>query len=156
MDMVQELSEAQDTMELIRTTDKLYNELIDPYFERNQGDLEKVLSVTLEELAEFSWEDFLEEEALESTLETYLDKVTENMTNLDTRETETKEEQEKNTEETTKRILVVDEKRWKRCIPMWRETTERLILQRVRKRKSMLLCVGVYTATAAFILQKEF
>ena len=32
MDMVQELSHAQDTMKLIQTTDKLYNELIDPYF----------------------------------------------------------------------------------------------------------------------------
>lgn len=46
-----------------------------------------MLAVTLEELAEFSWKDYLNEEELEETLETYLNQVVQNMTNLDMLET---------------------------------------------------------------------
>ncbi|MDO4469318.1 MAG: nitric oxide reductase activation protein [Bacillota bacterium] len=146
MDMVQELSHAQDTMEIIQTTDRLYNELIDPYFEKNQGDLNRVLSVSLEELSEFSWEDFLEEEALESTLETYLDKVTENMTNLDTRENEAKEEQEKNTEETTKRILVVDEKALEKMYSyVERNYGKTYLTQGEEKKINSFVCRGIHS-----------
>lgn len=50
------------TMDIIRTVDVLYNSLIDKSFERKHGGLEQVLSVTLEELREFDWGDFLKEE----------------------------------------------------------------------------------------------
>ena len=73
-------------MEVIRTADILYNEVVDPYFERQHGTLEQVLAVTMEDLAEFSWKEFLEEEVMESSFETYLDKLTEQMTNLGTGE----------------------------------------------------------------------
>src|SRR5699024_9856230 len=95
MDMVEGLENAEDTMELIKVTDQLYNEIADPYFERQHGNLEQVLAVTLEDLAEFSWKDYLNEEALNNDLETYLNKVTENMIHLD--QVETGEDQE-NTE----------------------------------------------------------
>ena len=58
------LDKAENTMDIIKVTDQLYNEVVDPYFERQHGNLEKVLAVTLEELAEFSWQDYLDEEAL--------------------------------------------------------------------------------------------
>lgn len=99
----------------------------------------------MEELAEFSWEDFLEEEALESTLETYLDKVTENMTNLDTRETETKEEQEKNTEETTKRILVVDEKALEKMYSYVERNYGKTYLTEGEEKENQCSCVSGYT-----------
>ena len=63
MERVYELKNAADTMEVIRTVDFLYNEIVDPRFEKQHGSLERVLAVTLEELTEFSWKDYLEEEA---------------------------------------------------------------------------------------------
>lgn len=50
---VERLEGAADTMDIIRTVDGLYNSLIDHTFEKRQGDLEEVLSVTMEELAEY-------------------------------------------------------------------------------------------------------
>ena len=64
MEQVQALSDAKETIELIHTIDKLYNAMVDPNFEKRYGNLETVLAVSLEELAEFSWKDYLEEEAL--------------------------------------------------------------------------------------------
>lgn len=146
MDMVQALSNAESTGKLIETTDKLYNELIDPYFEKNQGNLSRVLAVTLEELAEFSWEDYLEEEALEDTLETYLDKVTENMTNLDTRETEQKEEQENKADENAKRILVVDEEALEKMYSyVERNYGKTYLSHRDEKKINALVCRGIHS-----------
>lgn len=146
MDMVQALSNAESTGKLIETTDKLYNELIDPYFEKNQGNLSRVLAVTLEELAEFSWEDYLEEEALEDTLETYLDKVTENMTNLDTRETEQKEEQENKADENAKRILVVDEEALEKMYSyVERNYGKTYLSHRDEKKLNALVCRGIHS-----------
>ena len=65
MDLVIRSGEAEDTMELIRCIDELYNSMIDPAFEQRRGSLERVMAVTLEELTEFSWEDFLSEEMYE-------------------------------------------------------------------------------------------
>ena len=62
MELVIRAGKAKDTMELIRVIDELYNALVDPMFERLHGNLERVLAVTLEELTEYSWEDFLSEE----------------------------------------------------------------------------------------------
>ena len=63
LDTLSALGDASDVMELIRAVDELYNWIVDPYFERNHGGLETVLAVTMEELQEFSWKDYLEEEA---------------------------------------------------------------------------------------------
>ena len=83
MELVQEAGSTKDTMELIRIIDRLYNSLIDPKFERNHGTLEQVLAVTLEDLTEFSWEDYLSEEMYEEALETYVDKLTTNVAGLE-------------------------------------------------------------------------
>ena len=95
MEQVQVLSDAKETIELIRTIDKLYNAMVDPNFEKRYGNLETVLAVSLEELAEFSWKDYLEEEALEESFGTYLEHLNEAMTNLDKMELdqETKKEE---------------------------------------------------------------
>lgn len=74
---------APDTMELIRIIDILYNKAADPYFEREHGNLEKVMSVSLEELKEFDWEEYLSEEMYEEALEQYVEKLTQNMTELE-------------------------------------------------------------------------
>ncbi len=83
MEQVYQAGKAEDTMELIRIIDSLYNQIVDPWFERQHGTLEQVMAVTLEELTEYSWEDFLSEEMYEEALESYVEKITENMTNLE-------------------------------------------------------------------------
>lgn len=83
MTVVYQAKDARDTMDLIRLIDRLYNTIVDPWFENQHGNLEKVLSVTLEELTEFGWEDYLSEEMYEEALESYVQKITENMINLE-------------------------------------------------------------------------
>ena len=97
-------------MEVIKTIDSLYNQIVEPDFERKKKTLKEVLAVTLEELTEYSWKDFLSEDLYEETLETYLEKVTESMTSLDMNDPVCKEE-EKEPEDgrTAKKIIVVDE-----------------------------------------------
>ena len=100
MDLVIRSGEAEDTMELIRCIDELYNSMIDPAFEQRRGSLERVMAVTLEELTEFSWEDFLSEEMYEEALESYVEKLTTNMAGMEdrsvTEEMEQKRQKKKN------------------------------------------------------------
>lgn len=91
-----EAREAEDTMALIRVIDRLYNALAEPEFERKKGTLEQVLSVTLEELTEYGWEDFLSEELYEEALESYVEQLSNRMTSLeDSSVTEEMEEKRK-------------------------------------------------------------
>ena len=75
MELILLAGKAEDTMGLIRIVDELYNKLADPSFEKLHGDLEQVLSVTLKELTEYSWEDFLTEELYEDALESYVEQL---------------------------------------------------------------------------------
>ena len=85
---------AESTMELIRIVDKLYNRLVDPSFEAVHGSLEKVLDVSVKELTEYPWEDYLTEELYEEALESYMEQLTETMTGLEDRSvTENMEEE---------------------------------------------------------------
>lgn len=85
---------AENTMDLIRLVDKLYNRLVDPSFEAVHGNLEKVLAVSIKELTEYPWEDYLTEELYEEALESYMEQLTGNMTGLENRAvTESMEEE---------------------------------------------------------------
>lgn len=77
---VQALEEASDTMDIIRTVDGLYNRLLDQTFEQKSGTLEEVLSVTLEELAEYGWRDFLKDTASEESFDDYMRRLSQSMT----------------------------------------------------------------------------
>lgn len=109
MDLVIRSGEAEDTMELIRCIDELYNSMIDPAFEQRRGSLERVMAVTLEELTEFSWEDFLSEEMYEEALESYVEKLTTNMAGMEdrsvTEEMEQKRQKKKNITVVTPEML---------------------------------------------------
>lgn len=88
---------AENTMDLIRLVDKLYNRLVDPSFEAVHGNLEKVLAVSIKELTEYPWEDYLTEELYEEALESYMEQLTGNMTGLEDRAvTESMEEERRN------------------------------------------------------------
>ena len=101
LDMLAGLRDTEDTMEIIRVTDAMYNWLVDPYFEKNHGDLEKVLAVTMEDLQEFNWKDYLEEEAAEEDLTQVLNQV--NQAVAQTGEVPSEEEKK---ETRMKRVLV--------------------------------------------------
>ena len=82
-DKVYEAGNTEDTKSLIALIDSLYNEIIDKDFEKRYGNLERVMAVSLEELTEFGWEDFLTEEMYEEALEAYVEQLTERMTDLE-------------------------------------------------------------------------
>lgn len=109
MELVIRAGKAKDTMELIRVIDELYNVLVDPMFERLHGNLERVLAVTLEELTEYSWEDFLSEEMYEEALESYVEQLTTNMAGMEdrsvTEEMEEKRHKKKNITVVTPEML---------------------------------------------------
>ena len=82
LEKLQSLKQTEDTMDIIRVVDDLYNTCIDPTFEKKHGDLEKILAVSVEELQEFDWKDFLNEDVYENMLERMQNQVTETMTEL--------------------------------------------------------------------------
>ncbi|MDD7741030.1 MAG: nitric oxide reductase activation protein [Fusicatenibacter sp.] len=103
---------AADTMELIQLTDQLYNETTDPLFEKKHGSLKDILSVTYEELTEYSWKDFLSEDLYEDALQTYLERVTLEMTSFELEKTEKEEQTEASLVQ--KKVVIVDENALKR------------------------------------------
>lgn len=106
LEKIRSLEQAKDTMELIAAVDELYNTLVDPEFERKHGDLAHVLAVTLEDLQEFDWKSFLEEEAAEDFLEQYVSQMENQMTSFETMEQEPQEAPESRGK---RRVMVLDE-----------------------------------------------
>lgn len=104
--LLYECRDASDTMELIRILDRLYNQMLDPEFEQMRGTLEQVLAVTLEELAEFNWDDFLSEEMYEEALESYVEQLGNRMTDL---EDEAVTEEMEKKRQTQRKVQVVTE-----------------------------------------------
>ena len=94
LDRIEPLEEAVDTMEVIRTIDACYNAWVDPGFEQMHGNLEQVLAVTVEELMEYNWRDFLTEEMYEENFEAYLEQMSKQMTATGQNHAEEKEEKE--------------------------------------------------------------
>ena len=104
---IRQLEEADDVMAVIKVTDQLYNTLIDKSFERKHGDLDHVLAVTMEDLQEFNWRDFLDEEVTEAMLEDYLKKVNSQVTSIQEEEDEKEESQSKVRK---RKVVILDEK----------------------------------------------
>ncbi len=97
MNLVYKCAQTHTSRELIGIIDRLYNQVVDPKYEEKYGDLEKVLAVSIEELTEYSWQDFLSEDMYEDAFESYLEQLTTNITNLEEpQEEEPQEETEKN------------------------------------------------------------
>ena len=99
------LEDTEDTMDIVRVTDELYNFLIDKSFERKHGGLDHVLAVTMEELREFDWGDFLEEEITEDLLEQYLEKINSHVVTLE--EEQDKEEEQR--QKAKRKVVVITE-----------------------------------------------
>lgn len=83
VDEIRSLEEAGDTMELIRTADHLYNQVVDRSFEKRCGSLEDVLAISAGQLRDFDWKDFLKEESDEAQMERYLRQVADSLGSLE-------------------------------------------------------------------------
>lgn len=151
MELVIRAGKAKDTMELIRVIDELYNALVDPMFERLHGNLERVLAVTLEELTEYSWEDFLSEEMYEEALESYVEQLTTNMAGMEDRSV-TEEMEEKRHKK--KNITVVTPEMLEKAYTYVELNYGKTYLSEAEEKGSTILCVGESTVTAAFILRR--
>ena len=82
IDMISSASEIADTMSLIRIIDTVCNEVADPDFSK-KATLEQVLAVTMEDLTEFDWHDYLSEEMYEDALESYMEQLTSNVAGME-------------------------------------------------------------------------
>ena len=93
IDLISSAAETTDTMSLIHIIDTVYNEVADPDFSK-KATLEQVLAVTMEDLTEFDWHDYLSEEMYEDALESYMEQLTSNVAGMEnadvTREMEEK------------------------------------------------------------------
>lgn len=109
MELIERAGNSTDTQELIRVIDELYNRLMDPDFESMHGTLEQVLAVTMEDLTEYSWEDFLSEEMYEEVLESYAEQLTNSVSGLEnsavTEEMEEKRQKKRSVKVVTPEML---------------------------------------------------
>ena len=109
MELIERAGNSTDTLELIRVIDDLYNRLMDPNFESMHGTLEQVLAVTMEDLTEYSWEDFLSEEMYEEVLESYAEQLTNSVSGLEnsavTEEMEEKRQKKRSVKVVTPEML---------------------------------------------------
>lgn len=146
---VRELRDETSTDELIRAIDGLYNQMIEPLPGEARKSLEEVLAVTLEELTEYTWKDFLSEDA-ENSLTVYLDKLTENMTALDTSEpdeTPVQEEEQRPAAGT----VVVDERALAKMKTYVEKNFGRSYLPDTESQKrNRLLCRGIHSECTLF------
>ena len=98
INLIASASEIQDTMSLIRLIDTVYNEVASPDFPR-KATLEQVLAVTMEELTEFDWQDYLSEEMYEDALESYMEQLTSNVAGMENADVTREMEEERQTKQ---------------------------------------------------------
>ena len=151
MDLVIRSGEAEDTMELIRCIDELYNSMIDPAFEQRRGSLERVMAVTLEELTEFSWEDFLSEEMYEEALQSYVEKLTTNMAGMEDRSVTEEMEQKR---QKKKNITVVTPEMLEKAYTYVELNYGRTYLSEAEEKKiNYLMCRGVHSDCSLYFTE---
>lgn len=79
---IRSLEEADDTMDLIRTVDEIYNAVLDKTFEKKKGTLEDVMAVSVQQLKQFDWQDYLDEEMQQDQIERYMNQLLNAVSNL--------------------------------------------------------------------------
>ena len=96
INMIAGAADVKDTMSLIRMIDTVYNEVEDPDFSQKTT-LEQVLAVTVEDLTEFDWRDYLSEEMYEDALESYMEQLTSNAAGMENANVTQEMEEERQT-----------------------------------------------------------
>ena len=151
MELIERAGNSTDTLELIRVIDELYNRLMDPDFESMHGTLEQVLAVTMEDLTEYSWEDFLSEEMYEEVLESYAEQLTNSVSGLEnsavTEEMEEKRHKKKNITVVTPEML---EKAYTYVELNYGKT---YLSEAEEKRINYLMCRGVHSDCSLYFTE---
>ncbi|MCD8346882.1 MAG: nitric oxide reductase activation protein [Lachnospiraceae bacterium] len=138
------------TMDIIRTVDALYNSLIDKGFERKHGGLDQVLSVTLEELKEFDWGDFLKEEISEDALDQYFNQMNQAVTTMK----EDADEEPEEPKQAKRRVLLIDEKAAAKMYSYMELNFGRSYLtKREQEQKNLRLCRGAHTDCSLYFTE---
>lgn len=150
-DMVYLSRQAKDTMDLIRIIDKLYNTMIDPMFEKKYGSLDRVLAVTLEELTEFGWEDYLSEEMYEEALESYAQKLTNRMTDLE--DSSLTQEMEEKRKAKRKISVVTPEALEKAYTYVELNFGKTYLSETEEKRMNYLMCRGIHSDCSLYFTE---
>lgn len=142
MGLIRGLLAIESTDDVIRLADRIYNTLADPQFEKKHGDLEMVLAVTLEELAEadFDWQDFLAEEA-----ETFDDRASDSQVDNDNSQNTVDRR-----DQSTKAIQVDEESRKKAYAYMELNYGRSYMSSMEQRRLSLTLCQGVHEGCSLF------
>ena len=142
------LENATDTMDIIRTIDQIYNSTIEPDFEKKNGSLEEVLAVTIEELREFNWQDFLEEEMYEDMLDKYVKNVSQSITHI----TDLEKRQERRRSHTQgQQIVTVDPEALKRLYSFVEINYGRTYLsEQEQERLNYNLCRGIHEGCSLY------
>ena len=96
INMIAGAADVKDTMSLIRMIDTVYNEVADPDFSQKTT-LEQVLAVTVEDLTEFDWRDYLSEEMYDDALESYMEQLTSNAAGMENANVTQEMEEERQT-----------------------------------------------------------
>lgn len=143
LDRIEPLEEAADTMEVIRTIDDCYNAWVDPGFEQIHGDLSKVLAVTVEELMEYSWQDFLTEDMYEENFEAYLEQMSQQMTATGQNHAEEKKDEKESSKK--RKIVRVSEEDLKKVYTYIELNFGKTYLSPLEEKKiNFQLCRGIH------------
>ena len=110
VDIIEALRGVTDTKEIIETIDKIYNAYVDKDFETKHGSLEDVLDITLEELSEYDWRDFLKDEAFDEVLENRLNTVADSLSNISENTGESRKPDNKDLKPRAKTVIIDREK----------------------------------------------
>ncbi|MCC8104192.1 MAG: nitric oxide reductase activation protein [Clostridiales bacterium] len=138
------------TQDIIRTVDALYNSLIDKGFERKHGALEQVLSVTLEELKEFDWGDFLQEEISEDVLAQYFNQMNQTVTTL----REEPDEETKQPKPAKRQVVLIDEKAAAKMYSYMELNFGRSYMaKREQEQKNLRLCRGAHSDCSLYFTE---
>ena len=143
LDRIEPLEKAADTLEVIRTIDDCYNAWADPGFEQIHGDLSKVLAVTVEELMEYSWQDFLTEDMYEENFEAYLEQMSQQMTATGQNHAEEKKDEKESSKK--RKIVRVSEEDLKKVYTYIELNFGKTYLSPLEEKKiNFQLCRGIH------------
>ena len=151
MDLIERAGQSQDTMELIRVIDELYNLLIDPMFETMHGSLEKVLAVTMEDLTEYAWEDFLSEEMYEEALESYVEQLANSASALE--DSAVTEEMKEKRQKTRKVTVVTPEMQEKAYTYVELNYGKTYLSEAEEKKINYLMCRGIHSDCSLYFTE---
>lgn len=151
MDLLERAGKSQDTMELISAIDELYNQLIDPMFEKMHGSLERVLAVTMEDLTEYTWEDFLSEEMYEEALESYVEQLANSASALE--DSAVTEEMEEKRQRTRKVTVVTPEMQEKAYTYVELNYGKTYLSEAEEKKINYQMCRGIHSDCSLYFTE---